>query len=346
MPASRLPILALVSLCVLTVAARAQAPADNPEKARKDAAARGLAVLAKDWAPDRGPAAQPGGGAPVAVASLSGIAFFQAGSTQAGGPYQAPLNACLDLVLAGSGEGGLLASGNTQGPMYGHGFGMLFLAEALARAPDDASRRRIRPVLEKAVALSEKAQNKEGGWRYRPVPSDADVSVTVGQLNGLLAAKGAGVRVSPDVLKKALDYVRSCQNDDGGFSYMSGHKGNSGLPRTAAALAALEHAGAATPAQRDKALKFITKAAAAREMHWTEGHVFYGHYYAAQALDAAGGEHRAKVAAAFRDDLITRQQPDGSWTGDFDKTYATAMAVIALQIPDAWLTVLPAKKAP
>jgi len=31
---------------------------------------------------------------------------------------------------------------------------------------------------------------------------------------------------------------------------------------------------------------------------------------------------------------------DGAWSGDFSKTYSTAMALIALQMPDRWLTVL------
>jgi hypothetical protein len=254
------------------------------------------------------------------------------------------VNACLEFVLASQREDGLLAADATQGPMYGHGFGMLFLAEAYARSKDEPLRKRVLPVLEKAVALSEKAQNKEGGWRYQPKPYDADVSVTVGQLNGLLAAKAAGVRVDDDVLKKAADYVTSCQNDDGGFSYMAhgGGGGNSGVPRSAAALAALRHAGAATPAQSDKAVAFIAKSADPNDLD-RSGHVFYGHYYLAQALPAAGGGGRAKTATAFRDALVRRQEPDGAWSGDFSKTYSTAMALIALQMPDRWLTVLGGK---
>jgi hypothetical protein len=326
-------------------AAQAQAPGAAADKARRAAAGRGLAVLAKEWEPREPGAVAKRPGATVALASLAGIAFFQAGSTQGAGPYREPLNVCLDLVLAGSGEGGLLSSDMAQAPMYGHGFGVLFLSEALARAPDDASRRRIRPVLEKAVALSEKAQNAEGGWRYLPTPWDADVSVTVGQLNGLLAAKAAGVRLSEDVLKKAVAYVESCQNDDGGFRYMAKGGGKSGLPRSAAALAALGHAGATAPARRDKALAFVAQYADPAKAAGGEGHVFYAQYYAAQALVAAGGEHREKTSAAFRDELIRLQQPDGSWIGDFHPAYSTAMAVIALQMPDAWLSVLPAKKA-
>jgi hypothetical protein len=330
----------LFVVAIVSPFARAQAPGDAAgERARREAVAKGLDSLAGVWRQETADNNRKEG---VAVASLSGIAFLQSGSTPDAGPYREQVDACLDFVLASARDDGLLLAGNVaQAPMYGHGFGMLFLAEAYARSKDEAARKRILPVLEKAVALSEKAQNKEGGWRYQPKPFDADVSVTVGQLNGLLAAKAAGVRVPDEVLKKAGDYVASCQNDDGGFSYMAhgGGGGNSGLPRTAAALAALQHAGAATPAQRDKAVAFVAKFADPGQDD-RSGHVFYSHYYVAQAMLAAGGEHRTKTAAAFRDALVKRQEADGAWSGDFSKTYATAMALIALQMPDRWLTVL------
>jgi len=344
MAASRIAAVVLASVSLMATAVSAQAPdAATGDKARREAVAKGLAFLSDAWRGDVREGPKVGGG--TAIASLSGIAFLQSGSTTDGGPYQREVNKCLELVLASAQGSGLLAADATQGPMYGHGFGMLFLSEAYARAKDDAVKKRILPVLGKAVALSEKSQNEEGGWRYQPVPYDADVSVTVGQLNGLLAAKAAGVRVSDDVRKKAGDYVVSCQNPDGGFSYMAHGRGNSGLPRSAAALSALQHADAATREQRDKAVAFVAKFAKPDADAWANGHAFYGQYYLAQALLAAGGEHRTKTSAAFRDLLLKRQQDDGSWTGDIDKTYDTSMALIALQMPDRWLTVLAPRKA-
>jgi len=339
MAATRITTIVILSWLV-PVAALAQARVESAgERARREAVAKGLDFLSGAWTGEaRGLNKQAG----VAMASLSGIAFLQSGSTPDDGPYRGDVNACLDLVLKSQRDDGLLASDATQGPMYGHGFGMLFLAEAYARSEDDAVRRRILPVLEKAVTLTEKAQNREGGWRYQPRPLDADVSVTVGQINGLLAAKAAGVRVDDAVLRKATEYVQSCQNDDGGFSYMArrGGGGNSGFPRSAAALAALQHAGAATAEQRAKAVAFVARFAAPDGGRREDGHVFYGHYYVAQALLAAGGEHRTRTAAAFRDALVKRQSDDGSWVGDFSTTYATSAALVALQMPDRWLTVL------
>ena len=348
MAVSRIVVLVIASISLIATTARAQ---DDAEKARRGSVARRLAALSqKGTPPAEGElppaldAAGGGAGGNVAVAALSGIALLQSGSTPDAGPHRAQLNRCLDVVLKSSQASGLLASDNRQGPMYGHGFGMLFLSEAYVRSKDDAVRKRILAALEKAVALTEKTQNQEGGWRYQPKLLDADVSVTVGQLNGLLAAKAAGVRVSADVVKKAGDYVASCQNDDGGFKYMPHLGGGSGLPRSAAALCALQHAGAGTPQQRDKAVAFVAKFAPDAAARQDTGYVFYGHYYVAQALLAAGGEHRTKTSAAFREALVNRQHDDGSWTGDFDNTYATSMALIALQMPDGWLKVLEPKK--
>ena len=45
-------------------------------------------------------------------------------------------------------------------------------------------------------------------------------------------------------------------------------------------------------------------------------HYFYGHYYAAQAMWIAGGDHWKSWFPAIRDDLVTHsnfRKADGSW---------------------------------
>ena len=129
----------------------------------------------------------------------------------------------------------------THGPMYGHGFATLFLGEVYGMTGDES----VKEKLQKAVRLIQKTQNREGGWRYQPVPYDADISVTICQVMALRAARDAGIKVEKDVIDKAIKYVRSCQNPDGGFSYMAsqGGGGGSGFARSAAGVAALYYAG-------------------------------------------------------------------------------------------------------
>ncbi len=65
-----------------------------------------------------------------------------------------------------------------------------------------------------------------------------------------------------------------------------------------------------------------------------DGHFFYGHYYAVQAMWQADGERWKRWYPAIRDLLVSRQQPDGSWADPVGSEYGTAMAAIILQMPD------------
>jgi hypothetical protein len=46
---------------------------------------------------------------------------------------------------------------------------------------------------------------------------------------------------------------------------------------------------------------------------------------------------------AIRDQLVANQQSDGAWQGDFSRDYATAMALIILQMPNRYLPVFTGK---
>ena len=89
----------------------------------------------------------------------------------------------------------------------------------------------IRDKLSLAVQLIVDSQNKEGGWRYNPKKEDADISVTACQVMALRAAHNAGLHVPQETMKKAVEYVKKCQNRDGGFCYMLSVGGESGFPR-------------------------------------------------------------------------------------------------------------------
>src|SRR5687767_11654690 len=173
------------------------------------------------------------------ITALAGIAFMAEGNLPGRGKYGENVQRCLDYVLASCQESGLIASDNSHGPMYGHGFATLFLGEIYGMTRDE----NVKEKLQKAVKLLHKSQNQEGGWRYQPVPYDADISVTIAAVMGLRAARDAGIKVEKDVIDRAVKYVRRCQNADGGFSYMLGQGSGSGFARTAAGVATLYYAG-------------------------------------------------------------------------------------------------------
>ena len=337
-------LVCLMLLACSPAIVRAQGAAPRPS-ATGAAVHRGLDWLAQQQKEDGGFASGAGAAAAersgysneVAVTALSGLAFLAAGSEPDKGDYSKPLRAALNYVLANQAESGLLAAPNTQGPMYGHGYATLFLAETYMRSRDPA----IAKALDKAVELLNHAQSKEGGWRYLPRPTDADVSVTACALNALLAARAAGIATDARVIKDAVDYVDRCQNKDGGFSYMAGQgeQGSSGLPRSAAAVAVMIHGGA-RPDDADvrRGINYVvaklTAAAAAGPAQQPGAvHYWYGVYYASQWLPFAGDDARNAYQRAV-DDIAARQQANGSWTGDFSPEYATATALIVLQAPD------------
>jgi len=313
-------------------------------EAQKKSVEKGLAWLAKQQDDAQSGAGQnqfAGYSNHVAITSLAGLAFMEAGNLPNRGKYGKEVQRCLDYILANCQQSGLIASDASQGPMYGHGFATLFLGEIYGMTGNEE----VKEKLQKAVTLIQKTQNQEGGWRYQPAPYDADISVTICQVMALRAAKDAGIKVEKDVMDKSVQYVRRCQNSDGGFSYMAGQGSGSGFPRSAAGVAALYYAGVFEGDDLERGLKYLQQFNPKNNnvSSRNEGHYFYGHYYAVQANFLAGGKYWAEWYPAIRDELIHSQDASGAWNGDFSEDYATAMALIILQMPNRYLPVYAGK---
>jgi hypothetical protein len=274
------------------------------------------------------------------VTALAGVAFMAAGNLPGRGRYGENVQRCLNFVLASCQESGLIASDTSHGPMYGHGFATLFLGEIYGMTRDEE----IKEKLQKAVRLLHKSQNQEGGWRYQPVPYDADISVTIAAVMGLRAARDAGIKVEKEVIDRAVKYVRRCQNPDGGFSYMAGQGSGSGFARTAAGVATLYYAGQFEGNDLKRGLDYLKALRPGNTRADNEGYYFYGHYYACQAMFLAGGEYWAAYYPAIRDQLIARQdRATGAWMGENGAHYGTAMGLIILQMPNRYLPVFHGK---
>lgn len=292
---------------------------------------RGLQYLAQQQQPD-GSYGQERYGRHVGITALAGIAFLGQGSMPDRGLYQQNVTKILDFILDSVHENGLIAADTSHGPMYGHGFAVLFLAEIYGQTHDS----RIHEALVKSIRLIIGSQNPEGGWRYQPVPTEADVSVTICQVMALRAARNAGIKVPKETIDKAVDYVRRCQNADGGFRYML-NSGNSAFPRSAAGVATLYYAGIYSDQAIDRGLAYLLTEmpGAGRQTP----HYFYGHYYAVQAMYMAGGRHWRTWFPAIREELLEKQEATGAWEGQAGKSYGTAMALIILQMPNRYLPI-------
>ena len=275
----------------------------------------------------------------VAVSSLAGLAFMMSGSPPGQGPFGKSIDRCIRFITSSTGENGYIAvPGGGQDNMYGHGFGMLFLSEAYGMSAERQIDKVVGEKLRRAVKLTCACQNDAGGWRYQPVKSDADLSVTIAQIMGLRAARDAGIHVPDEVRTKCIDYVKKSQNADGGFRYQ--HSGGvSTFPLTAAGLVSLYSAGIYDGEPIEKGLAWLMKQLPGRNSN-TMSYFFYGHYYAVQAAWHAGGEYWQKWFPAIRDTLLSRQSADGSWPdAEVCPEFGTAMACIILQMPNNFLPI-------
>lgn len=297
----------------------------------------GLKLLAKRQNDDGSYGSGPARGN-VGICALAGMAFLAAGSTPDRGEYGKNVDRCIDYILANAQPGGLINGPDTamHGTMLKHGFATLFLAECCGMT----QRPELREVIVKAVRVIINTQNREeGGWRYEPRPVDgADMTVTTCQVIALRAAKNAGIYVPYKTIEDATAYIKRGQNPDGGFMYMivgsdiAEDPRASKFPRSAAAVTALYAVGIHDGPEISKGLDCLMGFIPAKGRYGHKGYYYYGHYYAAQAFWQAGGARWAHWFPAVHDDLIARQQEDGSWpsTGESEDC-ARAMACITLQ---------------
>jgi hypothetical protein len=335
-------------------------------------ASRGMVTRAAQTAIDQGLAylevVQQGDGAwgtgghngNVAITSLGALALMAGGHQPGRGRYGNAVTRALQHVISQEQQNrpGFLHNPRApiHGPMYGHGFGTLFLAEAHGMINSRPLRDRVHATLVRAVELIINSQNREGGWRYQPGANDADLSVTICQIMALRAASAAGISVPSSTVTRCIEYVHNCQDlhGDGGFRYMR-HAGPTGFARTAAGVVALNSAGEYRSNSVQKGLDFLLRncrpgGANGGRQNFNQDmqmHYYYGHYYAVQAMWIAGGRYWTEWYPAIRDELVNhpdRQVQNNAtqccWIDRRICThYATAMALIILQIPNNYLPI-------
>ncbi|MBX3441547.1 MAG: terpene cyclase/mutase family protein [Planctomyces sp.] len=274
------------------------------------------------------------------VVGLCGLAFLSSGSAPGRGPYGRELDRAIDYVLSCTRSNGYIAEEWTDyyhGPMYGHGFATLFLAEVYGTT----QREDVGQALRRAVQLIVDTQNDQGGWRYFPRPEEADVSVTVCQAMALRAARNAGIAVPRETIDRSVAYIRGCQNPDGGFRYRLFDPAESRLPLTAASLVALYTSGIHEGPELERGRAYVRRRVPGSAFSRDREYYFYGQYYATQAAWQAGGDLWDLWYPAVRDELLARQSPEGSWSEPGSgRDYQTAMALVVLQVPTGYLPIL------
>ena len=222
---------------------------------------------------------------PVAMTGYALMAFMSTGNLPGEGTYGREVSRGLNYLLQQINEDTGIYGSKAYGQyMYGHGVATIALAELYGQTRDPRILKKLQSVVERIVAC----QNSQGGWRYRPVKRDADISVTVLQCVALRAAKNSGIDVPQKTLDNAVKYVKACFHPgSGGFTYQPGS--SPGFARTAAAIYSLQVCGL----YDDDWVKSGSKYLFANYRENQEWFV-YGSFYAAPAQYMQGGETWAK----------------------------------------------------
>ena len=252
------------------------------------------------------------------------------------GPYGKALDRAKDYLLKRSKDSETGAMGVK---MYEIGLYTIAMSELWGMTSDPKDNKEIQVALERVVDVILRSQSPLGGWRYGARPdAGQDTSVTAMVFVSLASAREAGVLVPTETIERVTGYLRDQAFDEqrGGFGYQG--KGYT-IACTAGGVYAAQLAGNRETEWVQAALNSLEndpKMFSRKD----NGHFYYSHYYAMQAMVQAGEEHYAKWYPKIRDALITLQKPNGSWQEkDTDYPHKTPMSIIILGTPNRYIPV-------
>jgi len=299
---------------------------------------RGLDWLSRNQAQNGSWSNEGGYGSyPAAMTGLAGMALVASGSTPTRGPYYKEVRKSVDFLLrSADARSGLISAPAEEGrSMYGHGFATLYLASVYGMEEDLVKQHKLKAVLDQAVSLIVRSQSSAGGWIYTPDANSDEGSVTVTQVQALRACRMAGIVVDKRTVDRAVDYIKKCQQGDGGICYSLRSGGGSRPAITAAGVAVLYNAGIYDDQPFvEKAFHYCVRNISVTSDN--TGHHYYAHLYWSQASYQHGGEHWQDYYGKKAKWLLRQQRKDGSWDGDgVGAVYGTAIALLILQLPYA-----------
>jgi hypothetical protein len=318
-------LLAVASLLAVRAPARAA-----EEKVKVDARTKKSVDRALAWLKDQ--QNRDGSWGNTAVTSFVILAFMANGNVPNEGLYGPEVSKGVRHLLAAARDDGYLV-GPRGGNMYCHGMATLALSQVWGMTGDEE----VKKVLKRAVDLIIRTQNHEGGWRYEPAPTGADISVTIMQVMALRGAKDSGLHVPDETIKRAVAYINRCRDPrSGGYRYQP-YSSGPGYARTAAGVCVLQLSGHYEAKEISKAVEYLEKTGDDFQHYW------YGHYYAAHAFHQVGGPKWERYYARMRNKLLATQRGGGEWSERMEAhvgpAYQTAIAVLILSVPANYLPI-------
>ncbi|HEY1052984.1 MAG TPA: prenyltransferase/squalene oxidase repeat-containing protein, partial [Prosthecobacter sp.] len=234
---------------------------------------------------------------------------------------------------------------------YEHGIATYALGEmyTLARL-GSKSLPGMREAFEKGVKVIIDNQTPKGSWAYGGKEQivynkagGADLSVAGWQFQALKAAKNTGLKIDGlhSCIGKMTDYLESMQTKDGGFGGTNRDAHYNQWSLSGVGILGLQTMAKGKTGSVKKGIKFLTEFLTAEPLDWNKNCNLYCWYYYTQAFFQQGGDDWKFYNQQFLPQILSAQQPDGSFkrgrpnwpAGDAaDEIYRQCLCTLQLEV--------------
>ncbi len=346
--------LRLPALLLLLLAPSALPAQDAPEDPYTDKSRRTmeratnwlLSAQNKDgsWGLDKG---SPGD---VTCTAVAGLALISAGNTERNGPDSRAvdaLRAATDwtMKLARKAKGDIVAGQvtliqNKLGVKVHNFFGVVFLTQVYGMRPtwlDASELGEMRDAISTLVNIIAASQEPDGSWSKDTWGS---LKATCMAWMALRSASSAGLEIRHAVVEKTVQFIRKQYNPASQLYDKGISGGYQSLYATASSVRVLWGMGLGESQEAARAcdafLKSVKGGSMGGQFLTVEGEDYLSTTMMAHALIHEEGPRWKAYWAWARDELVKKQNPDGSWvttaciTG---RTFPTACGLMTLQTP-------------
>lgn len=344
-------LLALIMLAAL--------PLQAAERGADDAIEAGLRWLAENQLTEGAEVGAWQTGRPQyrpAMASFAGLAFLANGYLPNEGEYGEVIDRAMTYVMNSMDPEGYLGQGDPSG-MYIHAICTLFGLSYLGTANDPEKEKELAEWCRRSLETITEAQQvprpaiAQGGWRYTPYTTEADLSVTSWQLLALHAARQCGYQIDSSAFDAGLAYMdrayteakkNNDRQDEGEVEaevaveeaetaadermqdgkkeeYIKGYvyrPGVSTQPEPSVTGVAIFIKSLLEEEQDEKmrqGLSFLQETPPSWGGEQYGGYYFFALFYISQGMFQLGGETWEDYASNMTRILIEHQNGDGSW---------------------------------
>ena len=273
-----------------------------------------------------------------AITSFALLAFLGAGHTEGDGLYKETVRKAIKYVISlQNSDGSFGAHANN---MYTHALCTLALCEA-QQFPQGVYKKR--GAAQQGLSYLLSSQTPGGGWRYRPLETPNDMSVTVWCLMALKAGRYADLTIPDQAFTDAMAFTNKMtdQNDfmvsyDGEFLQKTKR-----ITMTAAALACRMFMKESRESESvDKGIKLLLEDLPG--LQYPNKIDFYYWYYGTIAMFQYGHEPWDQWNDALKKVLLPSQKKEGCEKGSWDahciwfarggRVMCTAVAILMMEI--------------